>query len=199
MKKSFLVMVMSVFMTSVAHSVNPYETWNDMDFRSTYEPIDWSAMNRFRYEDDYRYRSQSSNYDNNITNRKRVSAEIEKVWVDYNDFDSNGNSGMKIHVKFTVRGMLNEQGSCALYFYDENGNALEDANDSYCTSKGTVATQKNFKPSYENSVYKDFKIFMPYSELHLKATTSCYFRVIIWSGSEELVRSGKYSFNYVVN
>ena len=138
-------------------------------------------------------------YDNNITNGKSVSAEIEKVRVDHNDFDSNGNSGMKIHVKFTVRGMLNEQGSCALYFYDENGNALEDANDSYCTSKGTVATQKNFKPSYENSVYKDFKIFMPYSELHLKATTSCYFRVIIWSGSEELVRSGKYSFNYVVN
>lgn len=199
MKKSFLVMVMSVFMTSVAHSVNPYETWNDMDFRSTYEPIDWSAMDRFRYEDDYRYRSQSSNYDNNITNRKRASAEIEKVWVEHNDFDSNGNKGMKIHIKFTVRGMLNEQGSCALYFYDENGNALMDVNGSYCTSNGAVATHENFKPPYENTVYNDFKIFMLDSELHLKATTSCYFRVIIWNGSEELAKSGKYSFSYTVN
>ena len=102
MKKNFLIMVMSVFMITVAHSaVNPYENWSNNNndvYRSTYEPIDWSAMDRFRYEDDYRYRSQSSSYDNNITNRKRVSAEIEKVWVDYNDFDSNGNSGMKIHV-----------------------------------------------------------------------------------------------------
>ena len=199
MKKNFLIMVMSVFMIPVAHSVNPYETWNDMDFRSTYEPIDWSAMNRFRYEDDYRYRSQSSNYDNNITNRKRVSADVEQVWIEHNVFDSNGIKGMRIHVKFTVRGMLNKQGDCILYFYDENGDALKDKNERYWTSNGSVCASKFFKPSYENSVYEDFKIFMPYSELHLKATTSCYFRVIIWSGSEELARSGKYSFRYTVN
>ena len=199
MKKVFSILMLSLLAVGATHSVNPYESWGDMDFRSTYEPIDWSAMRRYSSPgNDYGYRSQSSSYDN-ATNAKRVSADVEQVWIEHNVFDSNGIKGMWIHVKFTFRCMLNKQGDCILYFHDENGNALKDTNKKYWTSDGNVCTSKFFKPSYENSLYEDFKIFMPYSELHLDRTTSCYFKVVIWNGDEVIARSGKYSFRYTVN
>ena len=32
---------------------------------------------------------------------------------------------------------------------------------------GRFPVRRNFQPRYVNSTYKDFKLFMPYSELHM--------------------------------
>lgn len=135
--------------------------------------------------------NRSDSYNSNST---RVNGSIINVWTDHNVTDSYGNNGMRIHIKFDINGMLDRTGRAAVYFYYANGNPIKDTNDSYCTSNGDVATHVNFTPSYENSRFDDLNIFMPYSELHLHQTTSCYFTISIWNGNTEVMRSGINSF-----
>jgi hypothetical protein len=96
------------------------------------------------------------------------TAKVENVWVDHNVIE-NGTNGMKIHVKFSVEGMLNKQGQCAAYFHYATGAVLKDTNNRYATTTGDVASNATtFKPTYENSIYNDFVIFMPYDEMDLR-------------------------------
>lgn len=96
----------------------------------------------------------------------QTSAEIEKVWVDFDVYENN-QKGMRIHLKFSVDNMLNKQGSCVAWFYFSNGTALKDYNSRYRTSGGQVSTSEEYKPGYTSSIFKDFKMFIPYDELHL--------------------------------
>lgn len=98
-------------------------------------------------------------------------------------------------VKFDINGMLYRTGLVAAYFYNSNGNALRNTNSSYRTTDGNVATHVNFTPNYENCTFNDLSIFMPYSELHLSRTTSCYFTVSIWNGNNEVAQSERNSFH----
>jgi hypothetical protein len=34
---------------------------------------------------------------------------------------------------------------------------------------GNVGLSRNFRPAYVNAIYKDYTLFLPYSELHLHA------------------------------
>ena len=90
--------------------------------------------------------------------------------------------------------MLNRSGQAAAYFYCPNGTPIKDTNGSNRTSDGNVATHVNFTPNYENCTFNDLAIFMPYSELHLSRTTSCYFTISIWNGNNEVTQSGRNSF-----
>ena len=74
---------------------------------------------------------------------------------------------MNIHVKFSVRGMLNKQGTCNAYFSFNGGNMLNDYNGLYKAGNGQVAHGMPFTPPYEDATYNDFILFMPYNELHL--------------------------------
>lgn len=132
---------------------------------------------------------------NSSYNSNRVTGSIRNIWVDHNVTDSYGNYGMRIHVKFDINGMLNRTGLVAAYFYNSNGNALRDTNSSYRTTDGNVATHVNFTPNYENCTFNDLSIFMPYSELHLSRTTSCYFTISIWNGNNEVAQSERNSFH----
>ena len=98
------------------------------------------------------------------------TASITKVWQEHNVVE-NGVYGMRIHVTFTVNNMLNQQGSCTVWFYLANGSKLQDKNKSYTTPNGQVAVAKNFTPDYANSGYSDFVLFIPYSELHGEENT----------------------------
>ena len=104
---------------------------------------------------------------------KRVSPEarILKVWVDHNQFE-DGVKGMRIHVKFEVDNLKGGKGSVIAYFYYKSGNPLKDSNEKYRTKSGKVSGSRNFQPRYVNSIYEDFKLFMPYRELHMGAGKS---------------------------
>lgn len=123
-----------------------------------------------------------------------VSAYIKEVWVERNAYDSYGNKGMMIHVNFDVKGMLNQAGQVAVYFYGSDGSPLKDKNGVYCTSEGDVATHVDFTPDYENCSFKDLSIFMPYDELHTKRIKSCYFNILLWNGDSEIARRDKNYF-----
>ena len=117
-----------------------------------------------------------------IATAQAQQAEILDVWVDHNVFDS-GHKGMRIHVKFTVDDLKNSEGQCIAYFHFADGRSLSDFNGQYTTTDDQVSVSESFTPSYVNTIYRDFKLFMPYSELHFSSTGKwdLKFRVQIYS------------------
>lgn len=93
------------------------------------------------------------------------SATIKKIWAEHNVYENNV-KGMKIHIEFDVKNMLNKTGQVVAWFYYQNGNKLLDANSSYRTTDGQVSNSRTYTPSYQNATYSDLSFFMPYSELH---------------------------------
>lgn len=128
-----------------------------------------------------------------------VSGSVKKVWVDHNVTDSYGNQGMRIHVQFDINGMLNRTGQAAVYFYYENGNPLMDTNGQYCSMDGNVATHVDFTPNYDNCTYNDLSIFMPYSEMHISNSSSCFFTITLWDGNTKVTESEKNGFQFTTN
>lgn len=134
------------------------------------------------------YSSNSNNYSSTY-----VTATIKRVWVNHNVYE-DGKYGMRIHVNFSVNGMYNRTGQVAVYFYYANGNPIRDTNYNFRTVDNNVAVSRDFKPRYSNSNYSDFEIFMPYDEIHVYRTSSCYFTISIWNGNTEVTSSNKTSF-----
>lgn len=123
-------------------------------------------------------------------NKNAKSASISSVTVS-NGEDVDGEKGLCVHTTFNVIGMKGFKGKVSCYFYDSDGNALVDANvstnGSYGTNESTphVAVSKDINPGYDNSKYTNYKIYIPYSELHLSGTYSRTLKVtvIIWDYS----------------
>lgn len=113
------------------------------------------------------------------------SAQIENVRVLHNQTVS-GEEGMTIKMKLNVHGLKDKEGNVAVYFYGDNGETLKDRNNKYCTNDGDVATHGNIKPPYENSEWSEFKLSIPYRELHLiggAGTKSIKFKFVVWDNS----------------
>ncbi len=100
------------------------------------------------------------------TTNSTPSAAFKELWVDYG-VTEGGETGMRIHVKFTAYGMRNLDSYLAIYFIDEDGNWLKDKNGKFASSSGDVAVYRDLKPGYDPAEYADFSVFMPYSELDL--------------------------------
>lgn len=96
----------------------------------------------------------------------KITGEIKDITVEHNVF-KDGVKGMKILVDFSVQNMKGIDGSCAVYFYYENGNRVKDSNGKYATSDNQAAAHKTIKPRYDSSSYTDVEIFMPYNELEV--------------------------------
>jgi len=95
-----------------------------------------------------------------------ADAVIDQVWVDHNIYQ-DGIKGMTIHAKFTVEGLYQSTGHIAAYFYYSNGDPLLDFNGRYDSADGKVSVGSDFSPGYENTLYSDFELFIPYDELHM--------------------------------
>lgn len=95
-----------------------------------------------------------------------ASATFENMWVDY-DVTENGRKGMRIHVKFRVFNMKEVDSYLAVYFETKSGEKLKTETIGYRSKTGQVAIYKSLKPAYDESVYSDAQLFMPYDELRL--------------------------------
>ncbi len=92
--------------------------------------------------------------------------KFHEIWVDHNAHKGS-EKGMKIHAKFEVSNLKDVSCRAAAYFYYSSGNRLKDYNNLFCSKDGFVSIGKDFNPGYEESIYNDFELFMPYSELHM--------------------------------
>lgn len=132
-----------------------------------------------------------------------ITGKIENINVEYNVYE-NGIKGMKIYLKFSVQQMKDISGMCVAYMYYEDGTPLKDTNGSNRTADGQCSFRKDFTPSYDNSVYNDFVIFVPLSELEAgKGQHEMKFSCVLWEMSSDtptsIARSGYYSFTLTKN
>ncbi|MBS1759881.1 MAG: hypothetical protein JST23_07120 [Bacteroidetes bacterium] len=103
------------------------------------------------------------------SNNKKIdtSAVLDTSWIQYDVYENN-QKGMMFHFTFTTYGLKGVNTYVSIYFYDaDTDEPLEDKNGKYVSKEGYVSAFKEIKPNYDPAVYKDFKIFMPYSEFHL--------------------------------
>ncbi|HIZ87629.1 MAG TPA: BACON domain-containing protein [Candidatus Coprenecus pullistercoris] len=130
------------------------------------------------------------------------TAEIEDIWVDHNYY-YGGEKGMMIHLHMSIYGMKGNTGRAIAYFYygGDSETALTDYNQSYRTTSGKVSVGEDFTPSYDSSEWKDFSIFMPYSELHMASGQhSLKFYVILWDDLDEYMTESDWEyFTYTKN
>ena len=93
----------------------------------------------------------------------------------------SGQPGIQISLNFTVK---NRKGfSCGIlaYFYDENHNALTDLNNKFKTVTGKVSVGSSFTPDYDDALFNDYILFMPYAELDQPdGSRKLYFEVKIF-------------------
>jgi hypothetical protein len=94
------------------------------------------------------------------------SAKFDRLWVDYN-VREKGRLGMRVHVKFSVYNMKNVDSYLAIYFEKEDGTRLRTKNKKFASKDGQVAIYRLLKPAYDDTVYDDLELFMPYDELKL--------------------------------
>jgi hypothetical protein len=92
--------------------------------------------------------------------------EFEKIWVDYN-VRENGRLGMRIHAKFSVYNMKGVDSEMVVLFEKADGTKLKSTAKTYSSKGGQVAAYRSMKPGYDDTIYKDLDVFMPYDELKL--------------------------------
>lgn len=127
------------------------------------------------------------------------NAVINSVETDF------GDKGLTIHVDFEINNCKGERGSCVVWFYYENGQPIKDINGEYATEDGNVWVYENFNPGYDGTRYKDFSLYIPYSEIHVPRRRTedlyCYFSVRIYNYESGcyLTKPYKYSLLYEKN
>jgi hypothetical protein len=144
------------------------------------------------------FQSSPSNKTAPVITNNKYKGKIEKIWLDY-DAQQDNKRGVLIHFKFDVDNLKDVKCRAVAYFYFKNGTALKDLNSSYYSTDGQVCVSKDFTPGYEESIYKDFMLFMPYDELHvsegkheLKFHINLYEQVT----KSEIARSNDHHFRY---
>lgn len=101
-----------------------------------------------------------------IKQQSGSGAKINSIWVDHNVFNG-GQKGMMIHMDFEVNGLKNHTINPVAYFYYANGTRLNDYDGYYRTTDGQVSVGDSSVADYEGTQWKDFKLFMPYAQLHM--------------------------------
>lgn len=124
-------------------------------------------------------------------------ADIESIWVDHNVYQY-GQKGMKIHIDFTVKNMKGKQIRVYAYFYyGDNENPL------YDRYGNNLAFSKSGIPDYDESLFEDAQIFVPYNGLNMRpgaGSIDLSFDISIRTLSgTELDRANNIQFTYTQN
>lgn len=125
-----------------------------------------------------------------------MRSTIENVRTEHNVYE-NGKKGMKIYTKFTVHNMKDFEGLCIAWFADANNNFLNyHGTSNYTNNSGSILSYDAFVPIYDDAVFTDFEIFMPYEELHKQGDMTFYVELREKSTGKNLANSSWYSFRY---
>lgn len=120
--------------------------------------------------------------------------QIDKVWAEHNVVRDN-RKGMFVHLNFKAAGLTGKPCMVKVCFLNASGKSLMDSNRKYANSQGKVVSVRKFAPKTTTVQYSDFKVFMPYGELHQKGKNKILYYVKIQSGKTVYVKSKPRSFN----
>lgn len=93
---------------------------------------------------------------------------IDSVQQTHN-VDRYGLIGMEISVSFSVSGMLNRIGQVSVNFFHRDGRYLIGVSNEHRSITGRAGVWRNFTPNYQNDIFSNFVLFMPYRELGLSS------------------------------
>ncbi len=114
----------------------------------------------------------------------------------------DGEKGMRIHAKFTVRYGYDVRCRLIAYFYYADGTPLKAAYKEYSTDKGNVSASTYFTPKYDPAVYNDLQLFMPYDALNMESgeeyDLKFYLALYDNEGQRFFGKSGWYPFKLTV-
>jgi hypothetical protein len=98
------------------------------------------------------------------------SVLVNKVWFDTNA-QSSGENGIRVHVDFNAKGVRNHKIKILAFFYDGNKARMEGGVKGYRNTDGHVCISKTLDADYDNSHWKDLKMFIPMRALSLSSGT----------------------------
>ena len=95
--------------------------------------------------------------------KARGKAQVRRVWVEHNQTHANM-KGMMIHTEFAVQWRKDIPGHAIAFFYNKDGTkaVVPNGKGPYLAKDGHVAVWDNYKPGFDRTEWKDFKLFMPY-------------------------------------
>jgi hypothetical protein len=120
-----------------------------------------------------------------------VEGAIEKVWVEYG-IKVKGETGIRIHTKFSVKNALNVQCVIQASVQRSDGHSFLSSPNTYATKDGkAVLISKPFIPPFDPTVYPDTRLFIPYWALKLVEENPNKMKLFVTlsSGGKEFVRS----------
>ena len=74
---------------------------------------------------------------------------------------------MRMTVNFTLTGMKGKDGFLAIHFQKREGDPIPANPGEYRDINGNLAVFQSLKPDYDETLYKDLELFMPYDEIDL--------------------------------
>ncbi len=96
-----------------------------------------------------------------------VEVEFDKVWVDYDVYDDDGAYGMRFHTKFTLYNMKGMRCHLTIKILGADDEFLISTDYAYNDYYGDLELSKPLRPGYEEAVYNDLILFLPYDEMTL--------------------------------
>jgi hypothetical protein len=94
-------------------------------------------------------------------------ADFSEMWVDYN-ITENGQLGMRIHVSCRVYNLKGVDSYLVITFQRADDTKLLTNNSKFRSSTGQLALYRSLKPNFDDAVYNDLQLFMPYEEFNLR-------------------------------
>lgn len=94
------------------------------------------------------------------------SGKFERTWIDYN-VTENGRTGMRIHNKFSTYNLKDIQCYLAVYVQNEDGTNLTSDDVNFKSQQGQLAVFRLLEPNYDNTIYDDIELFLPYGEINV--------------------------------
>lgn len=123
------------------------------------------------------------------------TAKFDKIWLKHN-VTHGGEKCIAIHFTVTVDGMLGRTVKFAAFVDSPQGVGHPDANNRYCNHEGKVVSIMEDDCTYKSTLWKDFVIYLPNSEVHPKAGNNTYYiRVFAYDGSTIIGNSEFVAFN----
>lgn len=107
---------------------------------------------------------QYSNSANTQPQPTNVSADLKRVWVDYN-ITQGGVRGMRVHVNFDVTGLQGIDSRLVFRIRRVDTETYLRNSGSYSNVNGEFQTEFKMKPGYPTTTYGDASVFIPYDQV----------------------------------
>lgn len=105
------------------------------------------------------------------------SAHIQKSWIESN-INVNNDIGTSIHIDLTVEKMKGKEIRVLVFFYDQYKESLKSTIKEYRTTSNDFCVWRDTDCPYENTRFKDLKLFIPNSILFY-CPRSMFYRIFI--------------------